>query len=123
MIRERRMSVSEGISEHDCNLKKRGLRMPALSPALGPAEQESVPRAKSSNRLSLLICTSLLILLALASASPAALAQANINGQWVTLNTQMPINPVHIALMHNGKVLVVSGSGNLPSDTTYLAGV
>src|SRR4029077_21216627 len=28
-----------------------------------------------------------------------------------------------IALMHNGKVLVVSGSGNLPSDTTYLAGV
>ena len=97
--------------------------MPALSPALGPAEQESVPRAKSSNRLSLLICTSLLILLALVSASPAALAQANINGQWVTLNTQMPINPVHIALMHNGKVLVVSGSGNLPSDTTYLAGV
>ena len=97
--------------------------MPALSPALGPAVQESVPRAKSSNRLSLLICTSLLILLALVSASPAALAQANINGQWVTLNTQMPINPVHIALMHNGKVLVVSGSGNLPSDTTYLAGV
>src|SRR6516162_1883038 len=52
-----------------------------------------------------------------------AKAQANVQGQWTTLNTQMPINPVHIALMHNGKVLVVSGSGNLPSDTTYLAGV
>src|SRR5215469_11453247 len=53
-----------------------------------------------------------------------AKAQANVQGQWATLNTpQMPINPVHIALMHNGKVLVVSGSGNLPSDTTYLAGV
>jgi len=35
----------------------------------------------------------------------------------------MPINPVHVSLMHNGKVLIVSGSGNLPSDTTYLAGV
>jgi hypothetical protein len=35
----------------------------------------------------------------------------------------MPINPVHVALMHNGKVLVVSGSGNLPSDTNYQAAV
>jgi hypothetical protein len=35
----------------------------------------------------------------------------------------MPINPVHAALLHNGKVLVVSGSGNLPSNTNFQAGV
>ena len=62
-------------------------------------------------------------MVAFAFVCPAALAQANVQGQWVTLNTQMPINPVHAALMHNGKVLIVSGSGNLPSDTTYLAAV
>ena len=34
------------------------------------------------------------------------------DGQWVTLPYTMPINPIHCALMHNGKVLVVSGSEN-----------
>jgi hypothetical protein len=52
-----------------------------------------------------------------------ARGQAQTIGQWQTITTQMPINPVHLALMHNGKVLVVSGSGNLPSDTNYMAGV
>ncbi len=79
--------------------------------------------AQSSNKLLVLPCICLIFGAVLAFVSPAALAQANVQGQWVTLNTQMPINPVHIALMHNGKVLVVSGSGNLPSDTTYLAAV
>jgi Domain of unknown function (DUF1929)/PKD domain/Putative Ig domain len=83
----------------------------------------STLRAQSANRLLIPTCASLLFLVALAFVSPAALAQANVHGQWVTLNTQMPINPIHLALMHNGKVLVVSGSGNLPSDTTYLAAV
>jgi chitodextrinase len=55
--------------------------------------------------------------------APPLFAQASIQGQWQTLGTQMPINPVHVALMHNGKVLVVSGSGNLPSDTNYMAAV
>jgi len=50
-------------------------------------------------------------------------AQASSTGQWQTLPTQTTINPVHVALMHNGKVLVVSGSGNLPSDTSYMAEV
>jgi Domain of unknown function (DUF1929)/PKD domain len=49
--------------------------------------------------------------------------QANVTGQWQTLSAQMPINPIHLSLMHNGNVLVVSGSGNLPSDTDYMAGV
>jgi hypothetical protein len=67
-----------------------------------------------------------ILLIFLASAlgfqAPAS-AQSNVQGQWKTLPTQMPINPVHVSLMHTGKVLIVSGSGNLPSDTTYLAAV
>ncbi len=34
------------------------------------------------------------------------------DGQWVTLPYLMPINPIHSALMRNGKVLVVAGSEN-----------
>ena len=35
----------------------------------------------------------------------------------------MPINPVHVALMHTGKVLVVSGSGNDPDNKNLQAAV
>jgi hypothetical protein len=35
----------------------------------------------------------------------------------------MPINPVHAALLHNGQVLIVSGSGNLPTNTNLQAAV
>src|SRR5438067_13684045 len=45
--------------------------------------------------------------------SPVTAAQ---NGQWSTLAYTMPINPVHAALLHTGKVLIVSGSGNDPSN-------
>ena len=50
-------------------------------------------------------------------------AQASVHGQWQTLPNLMPINPVHAALLHNGKVLVVSGSGNLPTNTNLQAAV
>lgn len=33
-------------------------------------------------------------------------------GSWTTLHVLMPINPVHMALMHNGKVLAIAGSGS-----------
>jgi Domain of unknown function (DUF1929)/Concanavalin A-like lectin/glucanases superfamily/Bacterial Ig-like domain (group 2)/Chitobiase/beta-hexosaminidase C-terminal domain/PKD domain len=52
-----------------------------------------------------------------------AWAQANVQGQWKTLSTQTPINPVHIALMRSGRVLFVSGSGSNPSTTNFMAGV
>ena len=52
---------------------------------------------------------------------PSAMAQPAAQGQWSTLPYLMPINPVHMALMNNGKVLIVSGSGNLPSNTNYAA--
>ena len=45
---------------------------------------------------------------------PITMAQANVQGQWSTLPYLMPINPVHAALLSNGKVLVVAGSGNCP---------
>src|SRR5215472_10703040 len=48
-------------------------------------------------------------------------AQANINGSWSTISYPMPINPVHVALLSNGKVLVVSGSGNVAGNTNYQA--
>src|SRR4029077_12712439 len=50
-------------------------------------------------------------------------AQSNVQGQWNTLSTQFTINPIHAALLHNGKVLIVSGSGNLPGNTNYEAGI
>ena len=53
---------------------------------------------------------------------PGALAQANIKGQWSTLPYTIPINPVHVALLYNGKVLVVSGSGNVDNNNNYQAG-
>jgi hypothetical protein len=67
--------------------------------------------------------------LALAIASVCAqgmFAQSSLAallGHWTTLADQVPINPVHVALLHNGKVLIVSGSGNLETNTNYQAGV
>jgi uncharacterized membrane protein len=57
----------------------------------------------------------LLAFVLLSSALPhRALGQASVQGQWSTLANSMPINPVHAALLSNGKVLVVAGSGNCP---------
>jgi hypothetical protein len=41
------------------------------------------------------------------------------SGQWATLTRQMPINPVHIVLLNTGKVLIVSGSGNVAGNTDF----
>jgi hypothetical protein len=51
------------------------------------------------------------------------MAQVATQGQWTTLPSLMPINPVHMALMHNGEVLIVSGSGNVPSNANFEAAV
>src|SRR3984893_2407549 len=60
---------------------------------------------------------------ALAFQVAPAMGQANVQGTWQTLPTLMPINPVHTALMANGKILVASGSGNFPAQTTFMVGV
>jgi hypothetical protein len=50
-------------------------------------------------------------------------AQPTLNGRWDTLPYVMPLNPVHVAMMHTGKVLVVSGSGNDPDNKNLQAAV
>src|ERR1700687_4739762 len=58
--------------------------------------------------------TFIALFLVLAASVPHAAAQADVKGQWSTLNYSMTINPIHVALMHNGKILVTTGSGNCP---------
>src|SRR5215831_11404699 len=44
-----------------------------------------------------------------------AQGQANVYGHWDPAPNPMPINPIHVALLYNGKILVAAGSGNCPS--------
>jgi hypothetical protein len=44
-----------------------------------------------------------------------AAAQAQVTGKWVTLPYLMPINPIRLDLLHNGKLLIVAGSENDPN--------
>jgi peroxiredoxin len=53
----------------------------------------------------------------------AAQARPDLNGRWDTLPFHMPINPVHVAMMHTGKVLIISGSGNDPDNKNFQAAV
>jgi len=59
------------------------------------------------------------VALALSSNTLGLRAQSGTAGQWSTLARLMPINPVHAALMNNGKVLIVSGSGNVATETNF----
>jgi Domain of unknown function (DUF1929)/IPT/TIG domain/Glyoxal oxidase N-terminus len=56
-----------------------------------------------------------LLFLFLAGMSKPGLGQAQTVGKWSTLSYTMPINPIHVALLYNGKILVVAGSGNCPA--------
>jgi len=51
--------------------------------------------------------------------TPRLGAQASLQGQWSTLPYLMPINPVHPTILNNGKVLIVSGSGNVALETNF----
>jgi len=71
-----------------------------------------------------LFASAVLLALGLAGTTvPALLAQAGTQGQWRTLTNQAPINPVHVALMNNGEVLIVAGSGNVATETQFQAAV
>jgi PKD repeat protein len=63
------------------------------------------------------------LMLALSSTVPTLRAQSGVVGEWKTLGQLMPINPVHAALMNNGKVLIVSGSGNVAAETNFKSAV
>jgi hypothetical protein len=66
-------------------------------------------------RLFVCVC---LQLAGLTAGAPGGFSQT---GQWQTLPYTMPINPVHTALLYNGKVLIVSGSGNVAGNTNFKA--
>lgn len=59
------------------------------------------------------------ILELVALTTPRLRAQASLQGQWATLPYLMPINPVHPTILNNGKVLIVSGSGNVAAETNF----
>lgn len=50
-------------------------------------------------------------------------AQASLVGNWETLPYMMPLNPIHVGLLHTSKILVIAGSENDPTVTTYRAAV
>ena len=60
-----------------------------------------------------LLSGSIVLAVAIAGLSTRVGAQAGLRGQWRTLPYLMPINPVHLALLHTGEILVVAGSGNV----------
>ena len=65
--------------------------------------------SKTRSRVSVVVVFRLLLTLACV---PSATGQVQVQGQWRTEGYQLPINPIHVALMHNGKILVAAGSGN-----------
>ena len=73
-------------------------------------------------------CASFLVVMMVAigllgpwSSTPLAQSGPGTIGQWQTLPFTMPINPIHMALLNTGKVLVVAGSGNLSTATNWRA--
>jgi hypothetical protein len=70
------------------------------------------------------VAATMALFLALAGWSTQSLrAQAGTVGQWRTLTNQVPINPVHVALMNNGKVRIVAGSDSVATETNFEAAV
>jgi hypothetical protein len=58
------------------------------------------------------------------SSNPSA--QAGVTGQWQILTgaqNEVPINPIHVGLMTDGRVLIVAGSGNDETETNWQATV
>src|SRR5882724_1453973 len=69
------------------------------------------------------LATLLLTLLLSAGLWSFAAEEATAQGQWTTLPYLMPINPIHMALMNNGQVLIVAGSGYDATVTNFEAAV
>ena len=76
----------------------------------------------ASRRRALLLLV-VLALVAIGLAPTGADAQLNVTGEWRLLTETSPINPIHVALLRTGRVLIVAGSENDPTVTTYRAAV
>jgi hypothetical protein len=48
-------------------------------------------------------------------------ADATTLGRWRIMRITMPINPIHVAMLRNGNVLIVAGSENDPASMQYRA--
>ena len=59
---------------------------------------------------------SIILLCTLVLAWQKGAAQSQVTGQWVTLPYLMPINPIRVDLLRNGKLLIVAGSENEPDN-------
>src|ERR1700730_15945594 len=95
-------------------------RKATSQPAIQAASGSNFCHKPFSSLTLLLVAT---LALTAAFYAPVAHAQANVVGAWQTVSTQKRINPIHTALLSNGKILVVSGSGNYPAETVYSVGV
>ncbi|MCI0349421.1 MAG: DUF1929 domain-containing protein [Acidobacteriales bacterium] len=63
------------------------------------------------------------LLIALLFLPSLTFAQPQVQGQWQTHPNLMTINPIHVALLRTGKVLVIAGSGNVAGNLNYRAGI
>ena len=68
----------------------------------------------TSHRVSSCLSRALVFSLLFSLFASVMMGQVNVQGRWSTLQTLMSINPIHVALLGNGKMLVVAGSGNCP---------
>jgi hypothetical protein len=94
--------------------------LPAVRPTRGQ-EAARAPRHRSAFTVHL--CRVILAVLISLGGVQSAGAQAHLVGEWTTLPSLMPINPIHAGLLRSGKVLVVAGSENDATITTYRAAV
>jgi hypothetical protein len=70
--------------------------------------------------VSVVSSVALLVLVAIAVLLPtAADAQMNVTGQWSTMSTLAPVQPIHVALLRTGKLLMIEGSSNDSTQTVY----
>src|SRR5439155_11808859 len=113
--------------------RPRHVRAARLSPSQAPAPGASVrrfflrdtftPRVNRAREDCMRIVKILAVVGVAIVGTQVLRAQPSVQGRWATLPYLMPINPVHIALMNNGKVLVVAGSGNVATETNFRATV
>src|SRR5579883_24831 len=72
---------------------------------------ETISESAMRTPKALLYIAPILHVLIVASFAPSLFGQAPVEGQWKTQSYLLPINPIHVALLHNGKLLLVAGSG------------
>ncbi len=89
----------------------------AVSVKLNNRRRGKIPTA-TCGRIRRAVSLLMISLGVLGAASEKALAQRQVTGEWVTLPYTMPINPIHLGLLRTGKVLIVAGSENDPTELT-----